>query len=725
MKQKFTVEGMSCVNCVAAVEKTVKELDGLCEVDVNLLSKSMVCEFDGSALSSKKIINAVNKAGYKCSLYGESVSDSGSLSEKGRLIISAILLLPLMYVSMGEMLSIPIPTLFVEKRLLSSLFQLVLALAVAFINSRFYTRGYSAIFKGAPNMDSLVALGSSASFIYGIFKMISGNYSHGLYFDSAAMILTLVTVGKMLEERAKRKTGSAIEKLSRLSPESANVIRDGVEIEIKTSEIVLGDIVVIRPGEYIPVDGVIVEGDSEINESALTGESVPKYKTVGDEVMSATVNLTGAFKMEARRVGGDTVLARIIELVESTSASKAPVSRLADKVASVFVPIVAAISVVTAIVWLVAGESFDLAFSSAVSVLVISCPCALGLATPVAITVAVGKLAGEGILCRSAEALETLGKTEVAVFDKTGTLTKGKPVVTDFFAVSDNENDVLDIALSIEGASEHPLAGAICDYAREKGASDLSCEDFRAVPGRGVSAKIDKKQYYAGNAAYMSALGIDISKISERAENLAASGKTVMLLASESDLLGLLAASDELSSGSIETLRELEALGVESVMLTGDGKLNAGVIAEKIGISRVISEVLPDEKERVVSELTSEGKITVMVGDGINDAPALGAASVGIALGAGSDIAIDTADVVLVKNDLSGVSRAVKYSRSVMTNIKENLFWAFFYNAICIPIAAGVLYPTLGITLSPMIASAAMSISSLFVVCNALRLYKK
>jgi len=738
MRQKFSVEGMSCVNCVAAVEHAVKKLDGLVSVEVSLLSKSMVCEFDESKLSSKKIINTVNKAGYRASLYGE-ISDGGSkfLSEKTRLISSVIILIPLMYVAMGDMMGIPTPAFLHELPLVSAFIQLSLALAVAFINAKFFVNGFRALFKLTPNMDSLVAMGSSASFLYGIFSIIMlfigiseknaeivSKYSHGLYFESAAMILTLVTVGKMLEERAKSKTGNAIAKLSKLAPERSVVLRDGKEIEINSSEIVCGDIVVIRPGASVPVDGIIIEGGSEINEAALTGESAPRYKTVGDEVMTATVNLTGAFKMQAKKVGGDTVLAKIIELVENTSASKAPVARLADKVAAVFIPIVTSIAVVTAVIWMIAGENFDFALSNAISVLVISCPCALGLATPVAITVAVGKLAGEGILVKSAEALETLHKTQVAVFDKTGTLTKGHPVVTDFFDLTDG-GELLSVALSLESSSGHPLGRAICTYAIENGAVTLGSEDFAAVPGRGVRAKINSKEYFAGNAAYMSELKIDVSAYGETFEKLSREGKTVMFFAENDTLIGFLAASDEIADGSEKTLEALSELGIETVMLTGDNELSALSTAEKLGISRVISGVLPSEKGSTVESLKKEGKTVIMTGDGINDAPALTGADVGIAVGAGSDIAIDSADVVLVKNDLSDISRAVKYSRSVMTNIKENLFWAFFYNAVCIPIAAGALYPAFGITLSPMLASAAMSFSSIFVVCNALRLYRK
>ncbi len=739
MKQKFTVEGMSCVNCVAAVEHAVKKLDGLVGVEVNLLSKSMVCEFDEKILPAKKIINTVNKAGYRAAVYGEK-ADGGRkfLLEKSRLISSVIILLPLMYVSMGEMIGIPMPSFLHDYPLVSAFLQFFLALAVAIINAKFFVNGFRALFKLTPNMDSLVAMGSSASFLYGIFSIImlfvgvyEGNpdiiskYSHGLYFESAAMILTLVTVGKMLEERAKSKTGDAIAKLSRLAPERSVVLRDGREIEINSSEIVCGDIVVIRPGVSIPVDGVIIEGGSEINEAALTGESEPRYKTVGDEVMTATVNLTGAFKMEAKRVGTDTVLAKIIELVENTSASKAPIARLADKVAAVFIPIVTSVALITAIVWLVSGKSFDFALSNAISVLVISCPCALGLATPVAITVAVGKLASEGILIKSAEALETLCKTHVAVFDKTGTLTKGHPAVTDVFVLSVSERELLSIALSLEGLSEHPLARAICEYSLQKGAESFESEAFAAVPGRGVRAIINETQYFAGNSAYMRELEIDVSSYNEIVEKLSREGKTVMFFADRDALLGFFAASDEIAEGSVKTLEMLSELGVETVMLTGDNEMSANASAEKLGIKRVISGVLPSEKGNTVEELRRGGRMVIMTGDGINDAPALTAADVGIAVGAGTDIAIDSADVVLIKNDLSNIARAIKYSRSVMTNIKQNLFWAFFYNAICIPIAAGALYPVWGITLSPMLASAAMSLSSVFVVCNALRLYRK
>ncbi len=739
LKQKFTVEGMSCVNCVAAVEHAVKKLDGLENVEVSLLAKSMVCEFDENKLSPKKIINTVNKAGYKCAIYGEKPQDGSKfLSEKTRLISSVIILLPLMYVSMGDMMGMPTPSFFHEYPLVSALVQFTLALAVAFINAKFFVNGFKALFNLSPNMDSLVAMGSSASFLYGIFSSIMlfvgiseknadivAKYSHGLYFESAAMILTLVTVGKVLEERAKSKTGNAIAKLSRLAPEMSIVVRDGKEIEIRSSEIVCGDTVVIRPGAFIPVDGVITEGSSEINEAALTGESEPRFKMVGDEVLTATVNLTGAFKMEAKKVGGDTVLAKIIELVENTSASKAPVARLADKVAAVFIPIVTSIAIVTAAVWLIVGQSFDFALSNAISVLVISCPCALGLATPVAITVAVGKLAGEGILIKSAQALETLHKTEIAVFDKTGTLTKGYPAVTDVFACDTDENTLLGTVLSLEEKSEHPLARALCDFAKTKGVTAHQSEDFAAVAGRGVTAKIEGIRYFAGNAAYMNEQKIDISAHRETVERLSSEGKTVMFFSNSESLLGFVAAADELNEDARSALEALRKLGVDTVMLTGDNALSASVTAEKLGIKKVVSGVLPNEKGSTVASLKEGGRTVVMTGDGINDAPALTAADVGIAVGAGRDIAIESAEVVLVKNSLTDIARAIKYSRSVMTNIKQNLFWAFFYNAICIPVAAGALYPILGITLSPMLASAAMSFSSIFVVCNALRLYRK
>ncbi len=730
---------MSCVNCSSAVETAVRALDGVGSVEVSLLGKSMICDFDENRITSKKIIQTVNKAGYRASLYGEKIEEkSAYLSVKTRLISSSVILLPLMYISMGEMIGLPSLPLFKEYPLVSAAVQLLLALAVAIINCKFFVAGFRALFRLHPNMDSLVALGSCASFLYGIFASVMlavgifgkdpatvAKYSHGLYFDSAAMILTLVTVGKALEERAKTKTGSAIAKLSRLSPEISTVIRDGREIDISSSEIVLGDTVLIRPGTSVPVDGVVIEGSSEINEAALTGESVPRLKTVGDEVMTASVNLTGAFKMRALRVGNDTVLARIIEIVENTSASKAPVARLADKVAAVFIPIVAAISVITLLVWLICQMPFDFALARAISVLVISCPCALGLATPVAITVAVGKCASEGILVKSAEALETLHKTDTVVFDKTGTLTKGRPSVTDVVVLSGDRDRLLSVALTLEKSSEHPLAKAICSYANEERAALLDSSDFSAIPGRGVRAIIEKTPCFAGNAAYMSELGIDISEYSSKLEPLSEKGKTIMFFASEDEVIGIMAASDEIADGAPEALRALSELGVDTVMLTGDNSLSAGVTAEKLGINSVISDVLPDEKGKAVADLKKEGKTVVMVGDGINDAPALSAADVGMAVGAGSDIAIDSADVVLVKNDLSDISRALKYSRSVLVNIKENLFWACFYNAVCIPIAAGVLYPAFGITLSPMLASAAMSFSSMFVVLNALRLYRK
>lgn len=751
MKLKFTVEGMSCAACSASVERVTKRLDGVSDASVNLLAKTLTVEaVDGVDDITERVCTAVAKAGFSASPIvetpvkkvesndkksGEDTEETASREMKIRLFMSLGFLAALMYLTMGHMIGLPTPHIFhgAENALIFAFTQFLLTLPVVYLNRKFYAVGFKALAHRSPNMDSLVAVGSSAALIYGIVAIFMIGYGLGhndiatvdyyrenLYFESAAMILTLVTVGKFLEERSKNKTGAAIERLTGLAPDTATVERNGVTVEVKTSELVVGDIIVIRPGESLPADGVIVEGESSLDESALTGESIPVEKAVGDRVATASINKNGFFKYRAEKVGGETSLAKIIELVRDAGATKAPISRLADKVSGIFVPIVMAIALVSFAVWLILGESFDFALSCGISVLVISCPCALGLATPVAVTVAIGRMAEHGILVKSAEALEVLHSVKTVALDKTGTITEGKPSVTD--VISDDEFLLLRVAASLESASEHPLAEAIREWCAEKGVIPSDVLDFSAVLGRGVTAKVDGKVAYGGNAAYMSEQGIDTSSVSDTLDALASNGKTPMLFALGGKFIGIIAVADTIKATSRDAVERLNSMGIHSIMLTGDNKITATAIAKQASVDAVEAEVMPTDKERIVAEKMQSGRVA-FVGDGINDSPALARADVGIAIGSGTDIAIDSADIVLMKNDLSDVPAAIEFSRRTMRNIKQNLFWAFIYNTLGIPIAAGVL-SGLGITLSPMIGAAAMSLSSLFVVTNALRLYR-
>ncbi len=748
MKLKFTVEGMSCAACSASVERVTRRLDGVREASVNLLAKTLFIEADDNAADvSERVCAAVKKAGFSATPIVEKTAkkpekmdkakstESASHEMKVRLFVSLGFLAVLMYLTMGHMVGLPTPHIFHggENALVFAFTQFLLTLPVMYLNRKFYIVGFKALFHRSPNMDSLVAIGSSAAVVYGVVAifMIGYGLGHGdaatvdyyrenLYFESASMILTLVTVGKFLEQRSKNKTGAAIERLSRLAPDTATVERGGRTLEIKTDELVVGDIIVIRPGQSLPADGVIVDGASSVDESAMTGESIPVEKTVGERVFCATINKNGAFKYRAEKVGGETSLAKIIELVRDAGATKAPISRLADKVSGVFVPIVMAVSLVTFIVWLILGASVDFALSCGISVLVISCPCALGLATPVAITVAIGRMAERGILVKSAEALEILNETKTVALDKTGTVTEGKPSVTD--VIADDEAALLSVAASLEASSEHPLAEAIREYCAEHGASAVAVSDFKAVSGRGVTAKIDGDTAYAGNAVYMAEQGVDASGAADVLDALARDGKTPMLFACGGRPLGIIAVADTIKPTSKAAIERLHGMGISAMMLTGDNEVTAAAIARRAGINEVVAEVMPSDKERTVAEKMKDGRVA-FVGDGINDSPALTRADVGIAIGSGADIAIDSADIVLMKNDLADVPAAIEFSRRTMKNIRQNLFWAFFYNTLGIPIAAGVL-SGVGITLSPMIGAAAMSLSSLFVVTNALRLYR-
>lgn len=747
MDKKFDVTGMTCSACSSHVEKSVCKLVGEGNVSVSLLTNSMQVSYDESKISENDIIKAVEDAGYGASVAGgssakkaekkESVVDAELKEMKTRLIVSFVFLIPLMYVSMGAMVGLPqLGFLVGHGNAVSFAFtQFLMCLPILYVNRKYFQVGFKTLWHRAPNMDSLIAVGSTAALVYGIFAIYRMSYGLGagdhalvekyhmdLYFESSVMILTLITLGKFLETRSRRKTSEAISRLTELAPETAVVEKNGVEVEIPIEELQMGDIVVVKPGARIPADGIIVEGNSSVDESALTGESIPVEKTVGDKIIAASINKNGFMKFRAEKVGNETTLAQIIKLVEDASASKAPIAKLADKIAGVFVPIVMAIALVTAIVWIAVGADFEFALSCAISVLVISCPCALGLATPVAIMVGTGKGAENGILIKSAEALETLHLVKTVIMDKTGTLTEGKPVVTDIFSVGVGEDELLTLAASAEKSSEHPLASALIEKAEEKGLKLYDTNDFEAVSGRGVIASLADRKIYAGNKYFMAEKGIDVSVFEKKETEYSDMGKTVLYFADENKPLGLIAVQDVPKKTSRAAVKCLKDLGVDVIMLTGDNKRTAEAVAKSLGISNVVSEVMPQDKEAVVRSVQEKGGRTAMIGDGINDAPALARADVGIAIGAGTDVAIESADIVLMKSDLMDAVTAIKLSRATIKNVKENLFWAFFYNIICIPLAAGVWFPIFGIKLSPMIGAAAMSLSSVCVVTNALRL---
>ena len=742
MLQKYRITGMSCSACSAAVEKAVSKLEGVLSVQVNLLANTMLCEYDESVINDEAVIKAVTDAGYGASVFvfGENVPQEKEefTPIKTRLIASAVLLLILMYISMGHMAKLPVPDIINMHThpLNFTLIQLALTLPIIYLNRKFYFSGFRALFKLHPNMDTLVALGSCASLLYGIaetgiivYASVKNNFdlahstAQNLYFEGAAMILTLVTVGKFLEERSKNKTGSAIAKLVDLTPKNVTVIIDGSQKVIPTEQVKKGDIILIHPGESIPVDGVVVSGSSAVDESAITGESIPVEKNEGDSVISASVNQNGSFTMRAEKVGFETTLSKIIDLVENAGATKAPVAKTADKIAGIFVPVVMGIAVITAVIWLILGYGLPFAFKCAVSVLVISCPCALGLATPVAITVAVGRCAGRGILIKSAEAIENLSRIDTVVLDKTGTITNGRPSISSCKLFGIEENEFKKIAYALEKNSEHPLADAVVRFC--EGADGLEASNFNSVTGRGVSAVIDGREYFAGTGEYINSLGISTQSEKNYIDESKSDGQTLIFFADCQKLLAILGAKDEIKSTSVQAISKMKELGLKIVMLTGDNEGAASLTAKNAGIDEYVAEVLPENKFEKIDELKSEGKKVAMIGDGINDSPALVRADVGIAIGSGTDIAIDSADIVLINSDLQSAAEAISYSKKTMKNIKENLFWAFFYNVICIPLAAGAYYHAFGITLSPMIAAAAMSMSSLFVVGNALRLYKK
>lgn len=769
--EAFDVGGMTCAACQAHVEKAVSKLPGVTNVAVNLLSGSMTVDFDESALTDDDICTAVDRAGYSAapvtgsadavnaSAAGTSPARAARLESptkkleataramKTRLIVSLAFWIPLFYIGMGHMLGWPVPAVFTDPAhgMTLALTELVLTIPIVFMNRSYFENGFRSLAHGGPTMDTLIAIGAATSIAWSVYAMflmadqLSAGTSAGLhaahatamdnlYFESAGTILSLVTVGKYLETRSKSKTGGAIEKLIDLAPKTATIVdEEGGEATVAVEEIKLGQTILVRPGEAVPVDGVVLEGSSAVDESALTGESIPVEKAPGDTVNAATINRTGSFTFRATRVGADTALARIIQLVEDANATKAPIARLADKVAGVFVPVVLGIAAITFVAWLALTGNPNEALTSAVAVVVISCPCALGLATPLAIMVGTGKGAEMGVLFKSAEALETLQKVDTVVLDKTGTITKGAPAVTDILPAERpdgtpamSEKALMKLAAALEKKSEHPLAEAIMARADEMGIAARTVEDFTALPGRGVTAREGASIVAAGNAALMEELGIEVP--TEQLEQFARAGKTPLFFARNGRLAGTIAVADEVKPTSAAAIRALEGLGIKTVMLTGDNALTAGAIARSMGVLDVVADVMPADKERHVRALQDEGRSVAMVGDGINDSPALARADVGLAIGTGADIAKEGADVVLMRSDLMDVARAIELSHAVIRNIKQDLFWALFYNACGIPLAAGVFFPLLGWQLSPMFGAAAMSLSSLCVCANALRL---
>lgn len=754
--EKYNITGMTCAACQANITRSVQKLEGVQTVNVSLLANQMTVSYDEGLVDSGDIIGAVTGIGYGASSAEMEEARSNDFRDewqtrrqraederremKRRLIASIVLLVPLMYIAMGPMLYLPVPGILVgmENALVSALAQLVITVPILMINRHFFLNGFKSLLHRAPNMDSLVAIGSGAAMLYGLFSMfrmayglghgdmtVVHEYAHALYFESAAMILTLVTVGKYLEARSKSKTSDALGKLVDLAPKTAVVIRDGEERTIPAEQVAAGDMVVIRPGESIPVDGEVVEGYGYVDQAAITGESIPVEKKTGDTVISATINKNGTFRFRASKVGGDTTLAQIIRLVDEAGNSKAPIARLADKVSGIFVPVVIVIALLTAIIWLAVGQFFEFALSNAIAVLVISCPCALGLATPVAIMVGTGKAAEYGILIKSAESLENLHCVDTVVLDKTGTITSGHPSVTDVVLLEPalSEAEFLTAAAAAESGSEHPLALAVVEKAKASGLTLPQAERFEAQAGRGVRATINGREYLAGNTAFMTENGVKTEgRASRETERLAGEGKTPLLFARGGTVIGIVAVADVIRESSREAIRRFREKGLRVVMLTGDNRLTAEAIRKELEIEEAISDVLPTEKEACIRSLQEKGHKVAMVGDGVNDAPALTRADIGIAIGAGTDIAIDSADVVLMKDSLEDVATAIDLSKAVVRNIHMNLFWAFFYNILGIPVAAGALFPALGLRLSPMIGSAAMSLSSVCVVTNALRL---
>ena len=769
MKERFDVTGMTCSACSSHVEKSVGKLTGVENVSVNLLTNSMQVEFDENKLDTAGIIKAVEDAGYGAAVKDghtksgtKTSGQSGSQENNGlsaveqnvknmkkRLIVSLIFWIPLMYVSMGHMiyqwLNIPMPPFTMnflhgnENAITYAFTQFLLLLPILIANHKYFKNGFKTLWHRSPNMDSLIAIGAGAAILYGIFAiyrigyamghgdmMVVHQYAHDLYFESAGTILTLITIGKYLETKSKGKTSEAITKLLNLAPKTVTVVRDGVEQVVDAADVGKGEIFLVKPGESVAVDGIVLEGKSSFDESAITGESIPVPKQEGDAIVSASMNKSGLIRAKATKVGEDTTIAQIIRLVEEASSSKAPIAKMADKIAGVFVPTVITIALITGVIWLISGATFEFAMSTAIAVLVISCPCALGLATPVAIMVGTGKGAENGILIKSGDALETAHQIDTVVLDKTGTITQGKPVVTDIICAAGKNADktqLLQIAGSLEKGSEHPLAEAIVNYCVTNNISLEKVTDFNALFGKGIEGTVSGTHYYAGNEKMMEEKGISLStEQKNQIQALAKQGRTPLLFADEKQFLGIVAVADVVKPTSKEAVQKFRDYGIHVIMLTGDNEVTAQAIKEQVGIDEVIAGVLPTQKEEKISALKQAGHKVAMIGDGVNDAPALASADVGIAIGAGTDVAIESADIVLMKNDLLDAVGAVKLSKAVIRNIKENLFWAFFYNSIGIPLAAGVLYPLFQIKLNPMFGAAAMSLSSVCVVSNALRL---
>ena len=769
MKERFDVTGMTCSACSSHVEKSVSKLTGVENVSVNLLTNSMQVEFDENKLDTAGIIKAVEDAGYGAAVKdghaksgtktsgqsdsqennGLSAVEQNVKNMKKRLIVSLIFWIPLMYVSMGHMiyqwLNIPMPPFTMnflhgnENAITYAFTQFLLLLPILIANQKYFKNGFKTLWHRSPNMDSLIAIGAGAAILYGIFAIyrigyamghgdmaVVHQYAHDLYFESAGTILTLITIGKYLETKSKGKTSEAITKLLNLAPKTVTVVRDGVEQVVDAADVEKGEIFLVKPGESVAVDGIVLEGKSSFDESAITGESIPVPKQEGDTIVSASMNKSGLIRAKATKVGEDTTIAQIIRLVEEASSSKAPIAKMADKIAGVFVPTVITIALITGIIWLISGATFEFAMSTAIAVLVISCPCALGLATPVAIMVGTGKGAENGILIKSGDALETAHQIDTVVLDKTGTITQGKPVVTDIICAAGKNADktqLLQIAGSLEKGSEHPLAEAIVNYCVTNNISLEKVTDFNALFGKGIEGTVSGTHYYAGNEKMMEEKGISLStEQKNQIRELAKQGRTPLLFADENQFLGIVAVADVVKPTSKEAVQKFRDYGIHVIMLTGDNEVTAQAIKEQVGIDEVIAGVLPTQKEEKISALKQAGHKVAMIGDGVNDAPALASADVGIAIGAGTDVAIESADIVLMKNDLLDAVGAVKLSKAVIRNIKENLFWAFFYNSIGIPLAAGVLYPLFQIKLNPMFGAAAMSLSSVCVVSNALRL---
>ncbi len=742
MEKKFDVRGMTCSACVANVTKAVEKLDGVSTANVNLMTNSMKVNFDENKINDEEIIRAVEKIGYGASPAGEKTKkqeepvDDRERALKNRLISSSIFMLILMYIAMGHMVHLPTPSVFHgrEGAVIFAFSQFLLALPVVYINRDFYISGFKGLKNRAPNMDSLVAIGSLAALVYGIFAIYmmaygfgQGNmdlvdaYKDNLYFESSAMILTLITVGKYLEEKSKNKTRSSLEKLMDLAPKMATVIEDGKEVVKNIEDVRVGDILLVRPGESVAVDGKVIEGASSLDESAVTGESIPVQKSVGDRVISASINTTGSFKFQAEKVGEDTTISQIIKLVDEANQSKAPIAKLADEIAGVFVPAVLLIAAATFGIWMALGYGFENALNFAISVLVISCPCALGLATPVSIMVATGKSADFGLLFKNAEVLENLHKIDVIVMDKTGTITEGKPILTDIVTDLD-QDEFLKIAGSLEKNSQHPLASAILNYTVEKNIGLEEITNFNSVSGRGLNGEVAGNKYFAGNLEYMLEEKIDLRGFKAKAEELSGEGKTSMYFANENEVMGIISVKDLPKKSSRDAIKLLRGMGKKIIMLTGDNEKTAEAIAEEIGVDETLAGLLPQDKNKEIDKIQKSGKKVLMIGDGINDAPSLAKADIGMAIGHGTDVAIESSDVVLMRSDLLDVVSALELSKATIKNIKENLFWAFFYNTIGIPLAAGLLFPAFGIKLSPMFAAFAMSMSSVFVVNNALRL---